>query len=63
MLYRNSGPTKAYSFLVTIELEDGVTSPETIMNRLSDAVSFMDGCSVLDVENFGTIDEASAQDE
>ena len=62
MLYRNSGPTKVYSFLITLELEDGVISPEMAMNRLSDAVSFMEGCVVLDVENYGTLAEVEADE-
>ena len=56
MLNRDSGPTTVYSVLVTVEIEDGVASPEQVMNRLADGVSFIEGCYVLSVDNFGTID-------
>lgn len=58
MLDRDAGPTQVYSFLVTIEIEDAILSPEHVANRLADGVSFIEGCNVIDVENFGTLAES-----
>ena len=55
MLDRDAGPTQVYSFLVTVEIEDGVLSPEKVANRLADGVSFIEGCSVIDVDNLGAM--------
>lgn len=61
MLDRDAGPTQVYSFLVTVEIEEGILSPEHVANRLSDGVSYIEGCHVLDVENFGTLVEAESE--
>ena len=61
MLDRNSGPTRVYSMLVTVEIEDGVTSPEHVMNRLADGISYIEGVNVLDVDNYGTLTEEDGE--
>lgn len=63
MLDRNAGPTQIYSFLVTVEIEDAILSPEKVAARLADGISFLEGCGIVDVENFGTILESEDEDE
>lgn len=63
MLDRNAGPTQVYSFLVTVEIEDAILSPEKVAARLADGISFLEGCGIVDVENFGTLLENEDEDE
>ena len=63
MLDRNAGPTQVYSFLVTVEIEDARLSPDKVALRLADGISFLEGCGVIDVENFGTLREDDGEDD
>lgn len=55
MLERDKGPTKAYGFLVAIDIQDGVDL-ERVKFALGDAVGWMEGCGKSDIECLGPLD-------
>lgn len=49
-------PTREYAYLVSIELEDDVP-PESMINKLSDAVIWVEGVGRTDIEFLGQLEE------
>ena len=64
MLNRNSNTTRLYGFLVGVEIEDGRdATPETVAMKLSDALSFVEGVGLVDVDFLGEVEQVSAEDQ
>ncbi len=63
MLNRNSNATRLYGFLVGVEIADGGDiTPESVSMKLSDALSFVEGVGLVDVECLGEVEEVSAEE-
>jgi len=60
MLNHNHGPLKPFGFLLGVEIEEGVATPEQVLNKMLDAVSFMEGVQVFDAECLGEVEEFDA---
>lgn len=56
MLNRNAGPTRTFGFLVSVEIEDKILTPEQAAMRLGDAFSFVEGIGEVDVQSLGEVD-------
>ena len=57
MLTRDkAGAIRTYAYLISVELQDGETTPEAVVNALSDSLNFKEGVGKVDVENLGEID-------
>jgi hypothetical protein len=57
MLQRGSGPVTTFAFLTAVEIEDGgSTSPEQVMARLQEGLTFMEGVGAVECENLGKLD-------
>ena len=50
-----NNPLRSYAFLIGVEYEEGEVSPEQMANKLSDALSWVEGVSSVDVESLGEI--------
>lgn len=55
MLERDKGPTKAYAWLIAIDVQEGVNL-EDITMALADSVSWMEGTAKAEVELLGPLD-------
>ena len=56
MLIRDkAGTIRTYAYLISVELQDGETTPEAVVNALSDSLNFKEGVGKVDVENLGEI--------
>ena len=50
-----NNPLKSCAFLIGVEYEEGEVTQEQMANRLSDALSWVEGVSTVDVESLGEI--------
>lgn len=59
MISRKSGQKKlkAWGFLLGIEVDEEVITPEKVCNRLADALTHVDGVGPVDVDFLGEIDD------
>lgn len=48
--------TSVYGYLVSVEIEDGVTSPEAVTAKLADSVTWVEGVGDVTVDLLGRID-------
>ena len=51
-----SGAIRTYGFLISLEIQDGETTPEKAANLLADSLTFHEGIGQVDIEQLGEID-------
>ena len=57
MLIRDkTGVIRTYAFILSVELQDGETTPEAVVNALSDSLNFKEGVGRVEIENLGELD-------
>ena len=49
--------TRSWGFIVSVEIEDGMTTPEQVAARIHDGLSFMEGTGAVLVDALGEIEE------
>ena len=52
-------PTRVYGYLVGVELEEIVVSPELVAEKLADAARFVEGVGDVTVDLLGEVEEVA----
>ena len=56
MLERNATKTEHFGFLISAELEPGKVTTSSVLEKLADALAWVEGVGVVEVECLGKID-------